>query len=210
MKKIIILGILFFVLSSLAVSAEYIQFLLVNDNEVVTNLDTKIVDYSTTNLGIGDYSYRVYDSSDNLIETVKFDFSGTKVSLEMPYQNNFHRITILDARNRIIYKEDISRFSNKCGNNKCDLNENYLTCSQDCKSGSSDGICDALEDGICDQDCINSDSDCGTGELRSHPELEEIQSAKKQGILIWILGFVILLIIILTIISAKYKPKKRR
>lgn len=51
-----------------------------------------------------------------------------------------------------------------CNQNKiCELdkNENYLTCPQDCPSGSADNYCDMLKDGICDPDCeISADVDC--------------------------------------------------
>lgn len=39
--------------------------------------------------------------------------------------------------------------------------ENYFNCPQDCKSGSADGVCDAVPDAICDPDCTAaSDVDC--------------------------------------------------
>ena len=41
--------------------------------------------------------------------------------------------------------------------------ENYLTCPQDCPSGSSDKYCDGMKDGHCDPDCESGrDPDCGT------------------------------------------------
>ncbi|MEM3370531.1 MAG: hypothetical protein QXW00_00320 [Candidatus Woesearchaeota archaeon] len=48
-----------------------------------------------------------------------------------------------------------------CGNSVCDPTETYLSCPQDCKSGSRDGYCDMVKDGICDPDCApNKDPDC--------------------------------------------------
>jgi len=42
-----------------------------------------------------------------------------------------------------------------------DQGENYLTCSDDCPSGSSDNMCDMVRDDICDPDCTKeSDLDC--------------------------------------------------
>lgn len=42
-----------------------------------------------------------------------------------------------------------------------ELGENYLTCPEDCSSGSTDGVCDLIKDGICDPDCIpDADPDC--------------------------------------------------
>lgn len=52
----------------------------------------------------------------------------------------------------------------KCiADGKCDISsgENYLTCSADCKSGSSDKICDFAKDERCDPDCEKEvDPDC--------------------------------------------------
>jgi len=53
-------------------------------------------------------------------------------------------------------------------NNVCDGNENYLSCPNDCKSGSTDLYCDGILDGVCDQDCDNQgrpekDIDCTCG-----------------------------------------------
>ena len=46
---------------------------------------------------------------------------------------------------------------------KCDLDagENYLTCPEDCQTGSADGICDFTQDERCDPDCEKeTDLDC--------------------------------------------------
>jgi len=40
-----------------------------------------------------------------------------------------------------------------CGNNECNLNENFLNCPQDCPSGLKDGYCAPLWDFACDPDC---------------------------------------------------------
>jgi len=43
----------------------------------------------------------------------------------------------------------------------CDPEETYQTCPQDCASGQLDGICDLVEDEICDPDCNETrDEDC--------------------------------------------------
>lgn len=49
----------------------------------------------------------------------------------------------------------------KCGDGICSLGENYFNCSQDCPSGSADGVCDLIKDGKCDPDCEpGRDPDC--------------------------------------------------
>ncbi len=48
-----------------------------------------------------------------------------------------------------------------CGDGVCGIPENYSSCPQDCRSGSEDGYCDAVKDGICDPDCVKGeDADC--------------------------------------------------
>lgn len=51
-----------------------------------------------------------------------------------------------------------------CNKNKVceiDKSENYLSCPEDCPSGSADNYCDMVKDGICDPDCeISADVDC--------------------------------------------------
>jgi hypothetical protein len=50
---------------------------------------------------------------------------------------------------------------NQNGACEADLGENYFTCSEDCPSGSADGVCDLIEDGRCDPDCASgTDPDC--------------------------------------------------
>jgi hypothetical protein len=50
-------------------------------------------------------------------------------------------------------------------NGICEPNkgENYITCPEDCPSGSADGVCDLVKDGRCDPDCApGTDPDCIT------------------------------------------------
>ncbi len=56
---------------------------------------------------------------------------------------------------------NLSFSSSYCGDNMCNLGEDYKTCPQDCPSGSFDGYCDMVNDGICDPDCTpDADPDC--------------------------------------------------
>lgn len=49
----------------------------------------------------------------------------------------------------------------ECGDEICAIGENFGNCPQDCPSGSEEGYCDAIMDGICDQDCkTGEDVDC--------------------------------------------------
>jgi putative hemolysin len=52
-----------------------------------------------------------------------------------------------------------------CGDGRCGIPEDYSSCPKDCGSGDIDGLCDAVKDGICDQDCslqnkAGEDMDC--------------------------------------------------
>mgnify|MGYP003966547567 FL=1 len=52
---------------------------------------------------------------------------------------------------------------NRCNlNNICDENENKLLCPEDCYESDKDGICQNIENGVCneDPDCITEDPDC--------------------------------------------------
>ena len=67
---------------------------------------------------------------------------------------------------------DLSFEETTCGDGNCGIPENYNTCPQDCTSGSYDTYCDGVEDGICDQDCVDlgiteEDPDCVTTTVRT-------------------------------------------
>lgn len=48
-----------------------------------------------------------------------------------------------------------------CGDDVCNIGENYSVCEKDCPSGSEDFYCDAILDDICDLDCEPEDDlDC--------------------------------------------------
>lgn len=67
---------------------------------------------------------------------------------------------IIDNSNSRTYESNSITFKVNCNpDNICDLNENSLTCSEDCPTGSADGICNYKSDGICDPDC-EEEPDC--------------------------------------------------
>ena len=72
---------------------------------------------------------------------------------------------LMDNSNLRTYESNSIVFKVKCNpNNQCEINENSINCPEDCKTGSSDGICDYKADGICDPDC-DDEPDCKKLEL---------------------------------------------
>jgi len=93
-----------------------------------------------------------------------------------------------------------------CGNNVCDPQESYKNCAIDCPSGSKDGYCDELKDGICDPDCKQGeDKDCP-----SPKKEEETLKEENNNLMLFFIGstiFVIIIIILVFIAILKRKPK---
>ena len=119
------------------------------------------------------YSFRfessVLECSDTFDPETE-EMSGECVQLEegniillIPYFEDGKTINIYDSDGNHVLSVDVSKFN--CGNGLCELDydENYITCSRDCPSGSADNYCDGIRDGICDPDCtIEGDTDCIT------------------------------------------------
>ncbi len=89
--------------------------------------------------------------------------------------------------------------STDCGNGLCEEGENYLNCRKDCPSGSYDGYCDAVKDGICDPDCRpGDDPDCLAAGNESVPTTAPVtgkQGDNILGYLIYIVPAALLLIV---------------
>lgn len=76
-----------------------------------------------------------------------------------------------------------------CGDQICDIGETYENCQKDCFSGTIDGYCDKINDGICDEDCIlqqipASDMDCpycGDGKCEEDETYENCQADCPSG-----------------------------
>ena len=59
-----------------------------------------------------------------------------------------------------LFESNSITFRVKCiPNNQCEINEDSLTCPEDCSTGISDGICNYKADGVCDPDC-DKEPDC--------------------------------------------------
>jgi len=79
------------------------------------------------------------------------------VSIKVPYTQDAKKLRIY-RNDQWLYEEDLGKLCTNDG--LCQRSENYASCPQDCKSGSEDGLCDRVEDDVCDPDCVAGDGDC--------------------------------------------------
>jgi hypothetical protein len=82
--------------------------------------------------------------------------------LRLPYFAEAARIELYHSDKLIFkYKIDLCNKNSIC---EIEKHENYLSCPEDCPSGSKDGYCDKILDGRCDADCLEEmDIDCTCG-----------------------------------------------
>lgn len=85
-------------------------------------------------------------------------------------------------------------------NGKCDEGENYIFCSEDCPTGSTDGLCDGVEDGRCDLDC----------QIEDDPDCEKLKEKDISGLLYIVIGVIIIIVIAGTILILILKFLKKR
>ena len=124
----------------------------------------------------GNYNLLINDINDNTLFNYTFsryfdydgpvfrgvDYSGIDrksfgLSLKIPYDNKMD-VLYLKHDNKVIFSE-ILDFCNQDG--ICSGSETYLSCWQDCKSYSKDGLCLNFEGDGCDLDCAKGiDIDC--------------------------------------------------
>lgn len=84
---------------------------------------------------------------------------------------------------------DLKVTTESCSDGFCNIGETYKTCKTDCPSGSEDGYCDMVNDGICDNDCIvqqipASDIDCpycGDGICKNEENYKNCQADCPSG-----------------------------
>ncbi|NQU79776.1 hypothetical protein HQ545_08475 [Candidatus Woesearchaeota archaeon] len=115
--------------------------------------------------------YEDHLNDNSSVEIVLEDSSGKVLSRKTAsgyrttfyYDVSIYAIKVLSSG--IVVAEKLVSFCDNdllcepCEGTYCSLFENQLTCS-DCASGSDDGFCDTINDGICDPDCDVADSDC--------------------------------------------------
>lgn len=128
--------------------------------------------------------------------------------LRLPYKEDTNKL-IIQKDNAQIFEKEI----NLCNQDKtCQITEgeNYLSCEEDCPSGSKDDLCDEAYDDICDPDCKfqgredkDPDCTCGNGicDTREDPIVCEADCGKPSPPFFWwIIGGVVGAIAILVLI----------
>jgi len=117
-------------------------------------------------------------------------------TLTIPYSTEGKTFEAYDKGRNKVLSVDVGYLASTCGNNKCDPQENFLECPQDCRPGNYDNLCLAASDNVCDPDCKGKDPDC-----------RNIINVIKENLTIMVLlsALVISLILLLTA-----KPSKSR
>ncbi len=97
----------------------------------------------------GDYYLEFIMENGTVIKKGNFDITKGKIVLE--YSEDIEDLVVKKDN------EELLRFDLKqvlCNHDGvCDDSENFFSCPDDCISGSDDGVCDGIKDGIIDPDC---------------------------------------------------------
>ncbi len=223
--KIIILIIFILLINSVIASPLIIYNLDLNSNKeniTLNKLETKIIEiYKETN---GNYKAKVISFNNKTLKVLDFDIpsqifkesfdenatpigseilpiNNTNFNLQLPYYENGKEIIIYNNKNQEKLKIDISMFSkNKCGNNICDISENYKNCQIDCISGSKDNYCDNINDNKCDPDCKKeTNKDCEINDQETNIIIKEF----NNNLWLIIISIIILFLIIFIILKRK-------
>lgn len=130
-------------------------------------------------------------ASPGRVASVSYKLKPTK-----PGQLTFQPVKIIDTATGAIITGESNELTVFCSPDRnCDKAENYLNCPQDCSTGASDGICNPIQDLICDLDCTKgADSDCKS-------------LSADWTFLYYILGGVILLALIIFIVFKFLKSR---
>ena len=138
-------------------------YIEVNNNEIVEILPFKYNEYYRERFYFGFSQNPVNSNFEASIPDV------IEIDIESSIRHFFFFENINFERNYVITMNGISKNVSFCNNDgicqpcfewPCENIENFLTCPNDCPSGSKDNYCDLQRDGVCDPDCIYYDFDC--------------------------------------------------
>lgn len=173
-KSVLVLALMVFLsvcILSVAAATDMAEFdLLVNKNGNVILYNVRTFDGSPERnpLDFSDYQL-IIESDQGLLDgaylPVSFalldpfrEVNEAPVTVKLPYSQDFEILKVYH-KDKIIFEDDISYLCRE--NGICEENENYVSCPNDCVSGSADGLCDRVDDDICDADCLlGGDKDC--------------------------------------------------
>jgi len=98
--------------------------------------------------------------SPTMISTISYKIKITSLG-----DYSIQATDVRDISNDDIYFSNDLEFSVVCDpDNKCESDENYLNCPEDCAGSIADGICSYAADGVCDPDCIE-EPDCKVSKI---------------------------------------------
>jgi len=208
MKRMII-SLLIFLLVSQAVECQekiiqvYLKF--ERDGEVKLN-DVRVkLGYPNKPDVYSNYSIELESNGKTILEK-KFFLSFTLMSdppIELNETGKTINLEYFDDVDYLIVKkngEEIFRYQlagKLCNPDKnCEGFETHFSCPEDCKSGSLDGVCNPVRDGMCDQDCFKSaDVDCTKKPFPKYP--------------IIILSIIVLVVLVLVIVFLRNRKPKQ-
>ncbi len=126
--------------------------------------------------------------------------------------------TAFDQNGKLFYSNPVTIKVQCNSNGICEpsLGENYFNCD-DCPSGSEDGVCDLIDDGICDPDCkigsddctCNNNGICEWWENSTCIDCGNHHVKYNHNIYIMILFVAIVLILVIALIIKTIKNKQR-
>ena len=92
-----------------------------------------------------------------------------------------------------------------CGNSYCEGVENHESCPNDCEQSSADGLCEKIDDNICDSDCyVKEDIDC-------QPKISnKIKNFRYNNSKIFYSGIGIILVLLISILILKWKKNLQK
>ena len=227
MKKILFLIIAVLLLPVIVLAEP--EYMIVN-LEVNKEMNFKLNNVEFTDFTLlrpamyGEYALVSLDSNKRMLSSVPFnvefgqhihtlgqvEISYDKVNLEIaaPFSGDTNSISIIKA-NDTLFERSIKEFF--CiPNSICESFENYNSCQRDCPSGSEDGYCDNIEDGICDPDCALVDKkDCGR-EVIKEKQKPATTTQPKNPFLLWLIITSILAIILAIVIFFIWKRRQHQ
>jgi hypothetical protein len=192
MKKLNLVMIVLLLFSESVFALEDVISLTIdiNKNDTVLLRDMSIIQSVRTKELVGDeYKIKTLDKNGNVLTEEKFDiqfilysnppkFIDSKtVIVKLPYSKETFKI-MLEHKNNTILEKDVVLCKI---DGVCSGYENFISCPQDCPSGSRDNYCDKQFDKKCDPDCAKDvDVDCLCGDKKCEVEKGESYNTCPQ------------------------------